>query len=207
MTYQCLFYCLKTFYNKLWLCFRWIFSIRNNNTRLIIEPNLEPRSPTARWKGDLTFQPQTEWDLGSRLSLNPITEMPTSRDLKSGDFCHTDNVPPPPCIVNYIPPAVSPLNPSSPPKTHPLSFYLCFLRNPRCINALRNGQTSLKNWNCFSLDRRAYAVEQGLFLPGDLVTPAGDREIRSSCGRLPDNPEERAWSKRCSLRWKEIHPV
>ena len=23
------------------------------------------------------------------------------------------------------------------------------------------------------------------FFPGDLVTPTGDREIRSSCGRLP----------------------
>ena len=31
-------------------------------------PNLEPRSPTARWKGDLTFQRQTEWDLGWRLA-------------------------------------------------------------------------------------------------------------------------------------------
>ena len=35
-------------------------------------PNLEPRSPTARWKGDLTFQPQTEWDLGSRLMPTQI---------------------------------------------------------------------------------------------------------------------------------------
>ena len=30
--------------------------------------NLEPRSPTARWKRDLTFQRQTEWDLVSKLT-------------------------------------------------------------------------------------------------------------------------------------------
>ena len=71
-------------------------------------------------------------------------------------FCYTDSAPPPPCTINYIPPAVSPFNPSSTPpppkKTHPLSFNLCFLGYPRCINALRNGETSLKNWNCSSLE-------------------------------------------------------
>ena len=30
------------------------------------------------------------------------------------------------------------------------------------------------------------------FFPGDLVTPTGDREIRSSCGRLPENLEDLA---------------
>ena len=31
--------------------------------------NLVPRSPTAKGKGDLTFQCKTEWDLGTRLQL------------------------------------------------------------------------------------------------------------------------------------------
>ena len=31
-----------------------------------------------------------------------------------------------------------------------------------------------------------------IFFPGDLVIPKGDREIRSSCRRLPDNQEELA---------------
>ena len=140
-----------------------------------------------------------------------LPEMPTSRDLKFGDFCHTDNPPPPPCTINYIPPAVSPLNPSSPPKAHPLSFNLCFLGNPRCINASRNGETSLKNWNCFSLESLRSGEKSlkysGFFFLGDLVTPTGEWEMRSSCGRLPDNPEELAWSKRCSLRCKEIRSV
>ena len=33
---------------------------------------------------------------------------------------------------------------------------------------------------------------QSRFYPGDLVTRAGDREIRSVSGRLPDNPGELA---------------
>ena len=37
------------------------------------------------------------------------------------------------------------LSTTPPPNTHPLSFKLCFLGNPRCINALRNGETRLKN--------------------------------------------------------------
>ena len=32
-----------------------------------------------------------------------------------------------------------------------------------------------------------------LFCPGDLVTCAGEREIRSVWGRLPVNPGELAW--------------
>ena len=31
--------------------------------------NLVPRSPTAKGKGDLTFQCKTEWDLGTRLGF------------------------------------------------------------------------------------------------------------------------------------------
>ena len=124
----------------------------------------------------------------------PRAEMPTSRDLKSEDFCHTDNTPPPPCTINYIPPAVSPLNPSSPPKKRTHSHSTCvFWGNPRCINALRKCETE----NCFSVESLPNGVKSlkyrkiqsvfFFFFSGDLVTPMGDQNIRSSCRRLPDN--------------------
>ena len=52
---------------------------------------------------------------------------------------------PTPLKINHILSAVSPLVPSPPVKTHhPPSLNVCFLDNPRCRNALRNVQTSLK---------------------------------------------------------------
>ena len=78
------------------------------------------------------------------LNSLPVKEMPSSRDLNSGDFCHADNARSPPCTINHTPPAISPPPPPQ-KKTHPPSFNLCFLENPRCISALRNGETSLKN--------------------------------------------------------------
>ena len=128
--------------------------------------------------------------------------MPTSRDLKSEDFCHTDNTPPPPCTINYIPPAVSPLNPSSPPKKRTHSHSTCvFWGNPRCINALRNCETE----NCFSVESLPNGVKSlkyrkiqsvfFFFFSGDLVTPMGDQKIRSSCRRLPDNIQK-SWHDR-----------
>ena len=115
--------------------------------------------------------------------------MPTSRDLKSGDLCHSDQRPFP-NLHNQ---------PLLPPKRHPLSFNMCVLKNPRCRNALRNGETSLKNSTCYNLESLRSAakflkykkVQSGFYL-GDLVTRTGDREIRFAYGRIPDNLRELA---------------
>ena len=112
----------------------------------------------------------------------PSTEMPTSRE--SGDFVTRINASYPPRTNNHTLHAISPLNPSFPSKAHPISFKLWFLENPRCRNALRNGETSLKNWNCFNLESLRsgtrslkYKKVQSGFYPGDLVTLTGDWEI------------------------------
>ena len=83
----------------------------------------------------------------------PRAEMPTSRDLKSEDFCHTDNTPPRPCTINYIPPALLALSTLSPPqKKNPLSFKLCFFGESKMYKSItkpwnfeiRSGVKSLK---------------------------------------------------------------
>ena len=72
--------------------------------------------------------------------------MSTSRDLKSGEFCHADQQ-----STSHF--SLSAHSTSPPPqKAHPLSFNVCFSENPRRRNALRNGETSLKNCNCFNLE-------------------------------------------------------
>ena len=112
-------------------------------------------------------------------------EMPTSRDLKSGDFCDVDGHPLPSshnqCTTHFLLLAYS--TPLPPKKTHPLSFNRCFLQNPRCRNSLRNCERRLKNWNCFNLETQCshakvlkHKKAQIGFYLGDLVT---------SYGRLP----------------------
>ena len=58
-------------------------------------------------------------------------------------------------------------------------------------NASRNGEVSLKSWNCFELGisgerTLAYSVAKvhSRSYPGDLVTRTGDREICSVSGRV-----------------------
>ena len=101
------------------------------------------------------------------------TEMPTS-----GDICHADQRPFP---NSHTLPTISPVNPSSSQKMPPLSFKMCSLENPRYRHALRNGESSFKNWNSFKLESlrsRAkfskYKKVQSGFYPGDLMTRTGD---------------------------------
>lgn len=61
-------------------------------------------------------------------------EMSTSRDLKSADFCHPDECPPPPSksTTHFLLSAYSPPTPTKEP-THPPSPHMWFLANPREI--------------------------------------------------------------------------
>ena len=58
----------------------------------------------------------------------------------SGDLCHTGNAPPPPCTLNYTPPAVSPLNPSSPPKNAPTLIQLSFFGESKMYKCINNAK-------------------------------------------------------------------
>ena len=133
-----------------------------------------------------------------RSGISDTSEVPFSRDPKSGDFCSPDQRLFPQLTINYSSrcyPILFPLPKIQPPST--FAFW-------RIRNALRNGETNLKNRNCFNLEIQFESTQWSkvlkfktkrlkVFSIGEVwwtLWEAGG--IRFVSGRLPNNLGELA---------------
>lgn len=161
-------------------------------------------STERRQCGQVYYWECSKWNISTKLP-----ELLTSRDVKSGYFCHREQrprPPPPPSLsqstAHFPPLAQSP--PSTPEKerTHPPSlnvfFFFCFF-----FREIEMQQCIKKLWN--EIEIRRYILDlcngakslklkkfQSVFYEGDLLTRTVDRDIPSILRRLQNYPGELA---------------